>query len=47
MQITIFDIETNAIDDFITLEGLEKIHCIALICTYNVLVASLLAYHSP
>tara|TARA_R100001082_G_scaffold77065_1_gene44953 strand:- start:15333 stop:17144 length:1812 start_codon:yes stop_codon:yes gene_type:complete len=30
MQITIFDIETNAIDNFITLQGLKTIHCIAV-----------------
>tara|TARA_R100001463_G_scaffold57630_4_gene109908 strand:- start:607 stop:2418 length:1812 start_codon:yes stop_codon:yes gene_type:complete len=30
MQVTIFDIETNAIKNFMTLEGLEKIHCIAV-----------------
>ena len=30
MQTTIFDIETNGIKNFIHLDGLEKIHCIAL-----------------
>ncbi len=30
MQKTIFDIETNGIKNFIHLDGLEKIHCIAL-----------------
>ena len=30
MNTIVFDIETNAIKDFRTLLGLEKIHCIAL-----------------
>ncbi len=30
MTPTIFDIETSAIDDFRTLEGLNTIHCIVI-----------------
>lgn len=32
MQTCVFDIETNAIDNFQTLDGLEKLHCMTVIC---------------